>query len=99
MLRVLLRGAGGESFPAKVVDGLTGVYTASYVPKVAGSYAVAVLYNQLPIFGSPYTTVVSPGRAHAPTSVVPCLASLQEDGRVACEAECSTKCLAVCATG
>ena len=38
----------------------------------AGTYTVSVDYNQLPIFGSPYTTVVVPGRAAAASSVVGC---------------------------
>ena len=56
-----------------MADSLTGMYVASYTPKKAGSYTVGVEYNQLPIFGSPYTAVVVPGRADAPSSVVSCV--------------------------
>ena len=66
---------GPATINAKVVDSLTGVYVASYTPKIAGSYTVSVDYNQLPIFGSPYTTVIVPGKAHAASSVVACVDS------------------------
>lgn len=55
-----------------MTDSLTGLYLVSYVPRLAGTYSVSVLYNRLPIFGSPYTTVVRPGRAAASRTVVPC---------------------------
>ena len=68
---VVLRGP--EVLRARVVDSLTGVYVASFTPRRAGSYAVSVDYDGLPIFGSPYTAVVVPGKAHAPASVVKCV--------------------------
>ena len=68
---VTLRGP--QTIHAKVSDLLSGMYVASYTPLTAGQYAVEVLYDQIPIFGSPYTTIVRPGRAHAPMSVVGCL--------------------------
>ena len=80
--------SGPETISAKLVDSLSGTYVASYTPHRAGSYAVEVLYNQLPIFGSPYTTIVRPGRAHAPSSVVGCLSP--EVAGVACTASLGT---------
>ena len=72
---VTLTGPSKTRITARVVDSLTGVYTASYVPTLVGTYSTHVAYNQLPIFGSPYTTVVVPGKAHASSSVVGCAAA------------------------
>ena len=63
---------GPQTISARVVDSLTGVYAVTFTPEVAGTYAVHVGYNRLPIFGSPYTSIVVPGRAHAPSSIVGC---------------------------
>ena len=80
---------------ARIVDSLTGVYTASYVPKRAGTYSVDVSYNQLPIFGSPYTTVVVPGRAHAASSVVGCTEIAAEGAGDAAASSTTTECAAL----
>ena len=80
---------------ARIVDSLTGVYTASYVPKRAGTYSVDVSYNQLPIFGSPYTTVVVPGRAHAASSVVGCTEIAAEAAGDAAASSSTTECAAL----
>jgi hypothetical protein len=63
---------GAGHVAATVTDGLNGLYTATYTPRRAGSYSVEVLYNRLPIFGSPYTTIVHPGRAAPKTTIVTC---------------------------
>ena len=54
---------GGVSAPAAIDDSLRGLYTVGYVPREAGIYSVDVKYNRMPIFGSPYTLLVRPGRA------------------------------------
>ena len=69
---VTLHGPGGLRAPAAVRDQLDGMYAISYTPTVAGVYSIDVLFNQLHVYGSPYTTLVSPGKAHPPHSLVLC---------------------------
>ena len=42
-------------------DQLDGMYAVEFEPRVAGIYAIDVLFNGLHIYGSPYTTLVQPG--------------------------------------
>ena len=81
--------SGPEVLKAKVVDSLTGVYSATYTPHKAGTYSAAISYNGVPIFGSPYTTIVRPGRAYAALSVAACLDELPTDAPMEEAADCA----------
>ena len=61
---VIVEGPAGL-LPVRVHDGLSGLYTVSYSPKVAAGHSVSIFYNGLPIFGSPYSTIVRAGRSSA----------------------------------
>ena len=80
---------GPEELKAKVVDSLTGVYSATYTPHKAGTYSAAISYNGVPIFGSPYTTIVRPGRAYAALSVAACLDELPSDAPMEEAVDCA----------
>ena len=67
---VTLRGP--SEVRADVVDKFSGLYVASYVARLAGSYTTDVTYNGYPIFGSPYTTLVHAARAQAARCVAVC---------------------------
>ena len=47
-------------------------YAVDFYPTASGVYSVDVLFNQLHVYGSPYTTLVKPGAAHPPHSRVLC---------------------------
>ena len=65
---VLLRSAdavAGEDVQAKVEDGKSGLYTARYNAHMSGAYSTEVSFNGYPVFGSPYITLIHPGKASA----------------------------------
>ena len=58
---VVLHGPGGLETPATVRDQLDGMYAVEFMPTASGVYSIDVLFNQLHVYGSPYTTLVQPG--------------------------------------
>ena len=67
-LRVTSRGPG--QLRPSVKDVGNGRYDVSYLATLSGSYQLAITCNNAPVRGSPFSLLIEPGVAHAPSCTI-----------------------------
>lgn len=67
-LRVTARGPG--QLRPSVTDCGNGRYDVSYLATLSGSYQLAITCNNVPVRGSPFSVLIEPGCAHAPSCTI-----------------------------
>ena len=67
-LRVTARGPG--QLRPGVTDCGNGRYDVSYLATLSGSYQLAITCNNVPVRGSPFSVIIEPGCAHAPSCTI-----------------------------